>query len=158
MNDGPGRRFHKAAADPIDANARTPQRSGPARTSNAGARSGTHGRYGIAQSHISAKGPSAADTGDDSPSLESRIVMASATTAVAPAATSNRQSGASSATRTGPSAVQSTMWMEAGSSQIATATPDHTQRRGRRRATIGSWIFRGVWSGGQPAKAPRASA
>jgi len=117
----------QAAADPISASANTPQRNGPESASKAGARSGSHGTYGITQSHISASG---AVTRSDAVAN-----AAVAPTAVTATATHSFHSGASRATRTGPSGVQSTMWIDAGSSQSASATPSETQMSRARRAT-----------------------
>ena len=101
------------------------QRSGPARTSNSGRRSASHGRKGIVQSHRAARGSTMcarrARLSLDRVPPNQRIATSPAE---ARSATQNRYSGANTATLSTPVFDHETISIDAGTSQTAIPTPN----------------------------------
>src|SRR5262245_5553652 len=98
------------------------QRTGPARTSSTGRRSGSHGRYGSVHSQSRQMSDAiAAARRPRSPRRAQTTTSAVAASADSTRAT-NHARDAKSATLEGPCAPHCTAWIEAGISQTATAS------------------------------------
>src|ERR1700730_10792053 len=150
---GPGRPRPRSAAQdrsvPATAQPAITQRSGPVSTRSSGARSGSHGRYGTLHSSRSASGAttraSAPIAGRSPDRNRTSAAIEPIATHVEPRAHHRCESGASSATRTGPAEGQLTIWIDAGASQIAEATATGTPDRSSHGLGVWREMVASLW-------------